>query len=707
MDDADRSFPREIPARHQWPAPPGVLLDLLSVSAVVVDSGGRIVFWSPQADDVFGYTAKEALGQYAVRLLVHKEHRYEVMRWFARLRDAGTSWAGAFPIRHKDGSTRLVEFRNMRLLDDVGDVYVLGIAADQAMVQGLETKLALSDHLVSQSPVGVALLDPDLRYVLVNPALARINGIPAADHIGRRPRDIHPDHAEIIESALRQVLGAGVPLIDRYLVGRTQADPEHDHAYSVSYYRLTAPSGRVIGVANSVVDVTERHLAAAETERARRRLTLLADASARIGTTLETERTARELAAVAVPDLADVAAVDILDSVLAFRRSSGRQDGPELFRALAVAGAYPTGVTGSADVVGELSAYGADRLITQCVRTGQPVVVPRAQREDLLRIARDADAAEVFARAGVHSYLAVPLIAHNQVLGAFDVMRARNPLPFDHDDVLLARELAARAAVAIDNARWHENVRNSAETLQRSLLPVRPPPRLAGLDVASRYEPAQASSEIGGDWYDVVPVAGDRTALVVGDVMGKGIDAAAAMGQLRATTCAYADLGMAPHEVLQHLDKITCGLEDFIATSVYAVYDPHRHRCRIANAGHLPPVIVRAGRRPELLALSPGAPLGVGGVRFRTSSFVLEPGDRLVLYTDGLVETRDDPIDERLTALLNVLDGLRQPLEETCDWLLNALRHPYDRDDVALLIAEARPLEKEPDRTAGDSPETC
>ncbi|MGC0327171.1 PAS domain S-box-containing protein [Streptomyces sp. SAI-170] len=693
MDEADTAFPVEGRDEEPKAAPPGVLLDLLGVSAVVLDRSGRIVFWSPQADDVFGYTAQEALGKYAVRLLVHKEHRYRVMRWFSEIRDAGASWAGAFPVRHKDGSTRVVEFRNMRLLDDLGDVYVLGIAADQAMVQDLETKLALSDHLVSQSPVGVALLDTDLRYLLVNPALARINGVPAAEHVGRRPRDIHPRYAEIIESTLRQVLTTGTPLIDRHVVGRTSADPDHDHAYSVSYYRLTGPNGRVIGVANSVVDVTERHLAAAEAERARRRLALLADASARIGTTLEVTRTAQELAAVAVPDLADVAAVDILDAVLSCRRAAKPGVGPELFRALAVAAAYPTEVTGAADPVGELASYGADRLVTQCVRTGQPVVVPHVGREDLLRIARDREAADVLAAAGVHSYMAVPLIAHNEVLGAFDVLRARNPVPFDDDDVVLARELAARAAVAIDNARWHESVRNSAETLQRSLLPGHHPPRLAGLDVASRYEPAQASSEIGGDWYDVLPLAGDKTALVVGDVMGNGIDAAAAMGRLRAATCAYADLGMAPHEILQHVDKITCGLEHFIATCVYAVYDPHRHRVEIANAGHLPPAVLPDGRPPSLLTLPAGAPLGVGGVRFRTTSFDLRPGDRLVLYTDGLVETRDDPIDVRLTALLNALDGRRRPLDATCDWLLNTLRHPYDHDDVALLIAEARPAE--------------
>lgn len=163
--------------------------------------------------------------------------------------------------------------------------------------------------------------------------------------------------------------------------------------------------------------------------------------------------------------------MDLLDSVLAFRRTNGPLEGTEMFRTLAVASAYPTEAASAAYEVGHTASYGANRLIAQCVHTGQPVVVSHTSTDDLLRIAHDPEAAAALVRAGVHSYLAVPLSARNQVLGALELLRARNPLPFDEDDVVLAGELAARAAVAIDNARWHESVRNSAESLQRSLLP--------------------------------------------------------------------------------------------------------------------------------------------------------------------------------------------------------------------------------------------
>ncbi|MFB7999933.1 SpoIIE family protein phosphatase [Streptomyces sp. NPDC056002] len=552
----------------------------------------------------------------------------------------------------------------------------------------------LSGSLVSQSPVGLAVMDTDLRYVTVNPALERINGLSVEDHVGRPVSEILP-HVETkaIESAQWRVLETGVPLLDQHVVGRTWADRDQDYAWSVSLYRLEDPIGQVQGVAASIADVTERHCVETEAARARRRLALIADASALVGTVLNVDQTARELAEVAVPELADIAAVDVLDTVLACYRTAGLRSGPELFRALALSAAYPTEATRVGDQEGDLATYAADRLVTQCVHTGKPVLVRHVNERDLARIARDPEAATLLARAGVHSYLAVPLSARGVVLGVLELKRARNPLPFDQDDTVLAVELANRAAVSIDNARWYQSVRNTAVTLQRSLLPEHPS-HLPGLEIASRYQPAQATTEVGGDWFDIIPLTGDKTALVVGDVMGSGIDAAATMGRLRTATCTLAELDFDPAQVLQHLDRITSGLEHYIATCLYAVYDPHHGECHIANAGHMPPVLVRPGRPPELLDLSPGAPLGVGGVTFHSRTVDLGPGDDLVLYTDGLVETRHHPIDERLDALLGLLDGSDcRPVGETCELLLHTLRDPGDHDDVALLITRILPAQ--------------
>ncbi|MBB1259531.1 SpoIIE family protein phosphatase [Streptomyces alkaliterrae] len=668
-------------------APTGGLLEVLGVAAVVLDDKGRIVFWSPQAERLLGYSADEALGAYAARLMIAEEHFDMVVKLFEQVMSSGEGWAGVFPVRHKDGSIKNLEWRNMRLLDDLGDYYALGIATDQETLRKVERDLALSVRLVDQSPIGLAVFDTNLRYVAVNDALVRIDGIDAAGHLGRRVGEILPSvDADAVEMKMRRVLASGEPLLDHEITGRTPADPDNDHAWSVSLYRLDDVGGRVIGLAVSAIDVTDRHLATLEIERARHRLALVADASVRIGTTLDLEQTARELADVAVPELADIAAVDVLDTVLRGRPSP--DNGPAVIQALAVAAAYDTVAVDAADPPGEPARYDADRLVTRCVRTAEPVRVALLDDDALSCVARDERAAALLAKAGVHSYLAVPLIARGEVLGALDLKRARNPLPFTEDDTLLACELAARAAVCIDNARLYRQQRETALALQRSMLP-RKPSHLAGLQVASRYQPAGSAFEVGGDWFDVLPLQGEKTALVVGDVMGSGINAATTMGRLRTATQTLSRIDLEPVEVLRHLDDITVGLDPYIATCVYAVYDPREGRCRVASAGHLPPVLVSAQGTPRLLELPSGAPLGVGNTVFESVTVDLAPGDRLVLYTDGLVETRDEDIDVRIQALVTLLGSADGSLEEVCDLLLRELRHPSEDDDVALLIAAA------------------
>ncbi|MER6459114.1 SpoIIE family protein phosphatase [Streptomyces sp. NPDC001228] len=672
------------------PVRPGGLLDVLGMASVVLDAKGRIVLWSPQAEELFGYSAREALGQYAARLMVDERHIDLVGKLFADVMRTGRSWAGGFPILHKDGTTHVVEFRNMRLTDDNGDVFALGLAADQSTVRRLEQDVALSERIVKQSPIGLAVLDTQLRFVSVNPALERLNGVPAEEHLGRTLREVLPHlDADALESAYLRVLRTGEPVIDRSVVGRTPAAPDEEHIWSLSVYRLEDALDNVLGVATSVVDITEPYRAGVEAENARRRLAVIADASARIGTTLDLERTAAELAGVAVPELADVAAVDLLDRVVEGRRSTLGPAEPAVLRALAVRADQEAYAVQAADTPGTVARYAPDRLVTECVRTGEAVLVRQVGDADLPRIARSPEAAALLRRAGLHSYLAVPLIARGEVLGALDLKRTRNPAPFDDDDLLLARELASRAAVQIDNARWYQNARTNALTLQRSMLPAHD--RVTnGLEVASRYQPAGATVEVGGDWFDVIPLGGDRTALVVGDVMGSGINAAATMGRLRTATNTLASLGLDPAVLLDHLEKTTSGLDQSIATCVYAVHDPLLRQFRIANAGHLPPVRVRPGRPPELLDLPTGVPLGVGGIPFSTTTVDFEPGDELVLYTDGLVETRSHSLDERLDALLALLDGPARPLEEVCDLLLRELHHPDNHDDVAVLIARGR-----------------
>jgi PAS domain S-box-containing protein len=673
----------------------GGLLEALGMAAVVLDADGLVALWSPRAEELFGYTADEALGRRAATFMISEEQAGPARELFDRVMRGPGSWAGIFPVRHKDGGTRLVEARAIRLHDRHGRRYALGLAAEEATVRQAETDIALSVGLVSQSPIGLAVVDTDLRFVSVNPALVRINGIPESDHIGHTCAEMLPDlDNDTIAMAMREVLETGKPLVDQHVLGRTPAAPDTERAWSVSFYRLEGPGGRVLGLATSILDITDRFRATTEAAQARQRLSLIADASQRIGTTLDLERTARELAELCVPALADVAAVDVLDSVSRGGRAAphdqqGRRE-PAEFRALAVASAHPTPATRAADPPGALAKYAPDRLVTRCATTGKAVLIPHVTPGDLARIARDGASAELLAEAGVHSYLAVPLIARGEVVGVLDLKRVRNPLAFTMDDQALAGELAVRAAVSMDNARWYQAQRHAALTLQHHLLPHQPPER-PGLEIAYRYRPADGPSQVGGDWFDVISLSGDRTALVVGDVMGSGINAAATMGQVRTATRTLAELDLDPAEVLNYLDRITAGLERPIATCLYAVHDPRTMRCRVATAGHLPPALVRPGRPPTLLDLPSGAPLGVGGVPFEGSDVQLAPGDRLVMYTDGLVENRDRSLDAGLRELLSLLTD-DCALQDTCDLLLDTLRRGRDPDDVVLLVARMAAL---------------
>ncbi|MFF7375487.1 SpoIIE family protein phosphatase [Streptomyces massasporeus] len=667
-------------------AAPGGLLDLLKVAAVVLDAGGHIALWSPEIEQLLGWTAAEALRQRADTLLVSPENRARGRELFAQV-STGARWAGVFPLRHRDGTERAVEFRTMRLLDPEGQPHLLGLATDATTVRRVERDLALSHSLVNQTPIGIAVFDNDLRWVGVNPALERINGMPEEAVLGRRVGEVLPDlDVQAIESRMRHVLETGAPLLDQQTVGRTAAD-EQDRAYSESYHRIEDIDGRVLGLAMAVLDVTERQQAAAEVAQARQHLSVIADAGMKIGTTLDLQQTARELADVVVPHLADLAAVDVLESVVARGTITPVSGGsPAEFRALAVAAGYPTDAIHAADPVGELATYGSSRIITQCVRSARPVLVEHVDGKMLRRLARDSRAALALHEAGAHSYLALPLVARGKVLGTLSLYRTVNERPFDDRDQVLASELAARAAICIDNARLYGRERGTALTLQRSLLPSTPAER-EGLDIAARYRPAL--SEVGGDWYDVLPLGPGRTGLVVGDVMGKGVQAAAIMGQLSTATRALARLDLPPAELLRHLDDIAGSLGDAIATCVYAVCDLRRGTCELSSAGHLPPVLAGADGGAELVEVPGGVPLGVGGVEFGTVEVELAPGSLLALYTDGLVENRGEPIDTGLDTLTRLLGNAGPSLQRASDSLLSALS-PEPDDDVALLLVRTR-----------------
>ncbi|NSC23682.1 SpoIIE family protein phosphatase [Streptomyces albus subsp. chlorinus] len=316
--------------------------------------------------------------------------------------------------------------------------------------------------------------------------------------------------------------------------------------------------------------------------------------------------------------------------------------------------------------------------------------------------------------AVVQSTLAVPMVARDRVLGLAQFSRAKGSEPFGERDGALAAELAARAAVCIDNARLYRREHERALILQRSLLPPGDP-EAAGLEIACRYLPGNPATEVGGDWFDVIELPGHRTAIVVGDVMGRGLRAAVAMGELRTAVRTLALTDMEPAEVLGALDEIARGLGDtrrqhpqrtqrgsdtdlsevYLATCIYAVYDPVSRRCTFANAGHLPPIMVEPDEPALLLEVPKGVPLGVGGEPFEEIEIELPQGAMLALYTDGLVESRDHPLDEGLDRFRSALTDAAEPLEDTADRVLRTLNVHHGEDDIALLVARVQGLAPE------------
>jgi PAS domain S-box-containing protein len=705
-----------------------------------LDAEGRIEQWSERAAEFFGVPVERAVGRDPIAAFLPPETRDRAYVRIAEIMD-GREWIGVLPYRDAHGAEGLAELYVMPAESAGGGRGAVCIAVDVDVLRRIETDLASSQAVFGQSPMGFILFDTDLRLLRVNERFATVFGRDSGDHRGRTAYDfLSRVEADRLTAALRQVLGTGEPVLDMPLVGTVPRDSNARRRWSISLYRLHSGSGRPIGVAGLAQDVTGRQRAEREAASNRRNLALLNEAGTRIGTTLDLETTARELLDVAVPVFCDLASVDLYQSLLSGEEGpAGSADGSsgEVRRvafASAVSDAPVLPAPGPAD-----AADGSPDAATAGGRALDPrgaVSVGAVHRYPFgsagagaLRTAQTQSVGAVGAGPGsggasggsggsggfggglVQSTLAVPMVARDTVLGLVQFSRAKGSEPFSERDRMLAEELASRAAVCIDNARLYRREHERALILQRSLLPPGNP-EAAGLDIATRYQPGNMETEVGGDWFDVIELPGHRTALVVGDVMGRGLRAAVAMGELRTAVRTLALLDLEPADVLSALDEVALGLgspaevrgrrpkdrdisdltEVYLATCVYAVYDAVTRRVTIANAGHLPPAVLEPGEGAVLLEVPTGMPLGVGGEPFEEIEVELADGALLALYTDGLVESRDHPLDEGLRALRAALDAAAQPLEEACEDVLTGMDTAHGEDDIALLMARVRGL---------------
>ncbi|MFF2507459.1 SpoIIE family protein phosphatase [Streptomyces sp. NPDC058067] len=531
---------------------------------------------------------------------------------------------------------------------------------------------------------GVLIVDAEGRIPLANDEARRLLDLP--------PDAERPHLTELgLEPGMTALLTSPEPVTDAVRLAG-------DRLLAVNK-RPTAPYGGQPGWVVTLRDTTELAAVTGRAEVARERLKLLYDAGVRIGTTLDVVRTAEELAEVAVPRFADIAVVDLLDVAI-----RGQEPAPGSWRQM-----RRTAISGDQGLplhpVGDLITFVPATPQARALESGRAVLEADLREVQGWR-EQDADRARKVLDGGLHSLVTLPLQARGVVLGMVTFWRTGDTPAFGEEDLSFAEELAARAAVAVDNARRFTREHAMAVTLQRSLLP-RGLPEQNALDVAWRYLPAEAGG--GGDWFDVIALPGARVALAVGDVVGHGLHAAATMGRLRTAMQNFSALDLPPDELLGHLDELVAridseesagdGPEDREhqavtgATCLYAIYDPVTGLCTVARAGHPGLAVAYPDGTVTYPDVPASPPLGLGGDPIETAELRLPPGTRLVLYTDGLVEDRDRDIDVGRDALRrSLLDGTDRTPEETCQAVIDATLPAHPSDDVALLVARTRLL---------------
>ncbi|MFJ2582244.1 SpoIIE family protein phosphatase [Kitasatospora aureofaciens] len=554
-----------------------------------------------------------------------------------------------------------------------------------------EAEQAMLDALFTLSPVGLHMLDTELRVVRINTATSAMRGVRAEDLLGRRFPEaydlVDPGEAEAL---VRGVLESGVPVRERVIRAHPQADPDDERLHAISAFRLADRQGRVLGIAISVVDVTDL-------ERARAGMAVLDAVHRNVGRTLDLVVTCREFVDALVPAFADIAVVEVVDAVVrgedppfapipqdvplrrvAFRSSAGEHQ-PQ---------AHP---------VGDVRVVPAPTPFTLALADLRPRAV--VLRADLPWLVADPARAEEIRASGAHTLLTAPLALRGTVLGLVSLYRTGRAAAFREDEIALARHLTDHATLCIDNARRYTREHAVAATLERHLLPRHPVSHIALETAVTPVTPTGS-----GGWYDTIALSSARTALVIGDVVGTGINPTAAMGQLRTVIRSLAAFDLEPDELLARLNNTARVLaaeraslpmtdplhrEALAASCVYAVYDPLTRSCTAARAGGYPgPVVARPGGTVDVPDIPAGPPLGgADDTPYAAARFELPEGS--VLAFAGIPDAGESPAGVP-EAVQQARPDADRPLRELCDDILYRLYAGDQARATMLLLARTR-----------------
>jgi PAS domain S-box-containing protein len=545
--------------------------------------------------------------------------------------------------------------------------------------------VAILRAMFSQSPVGLHVLDAQLRVVRMNTAAPGMRDTPAQDLIGKRFTEAYDFEDPQGELAVAQrVLESGEPVLNRLVRGAVASGVHKRRIYSVSLFRLENDHGNVLGLVAPTVDVTER-------ENAHKRLNLLDAVRARAGRRLDVVAVCRELVDAVVPAFTDIAVVEVIEDVV-------RGEEPPLVPVHPDVPLRRTAFRGrkSAYPIGDVRPFPSGTPFSRVLCDLRPRLI--RIDEDSAWLAADAARADSIRRSEVHSLIAAPLALHDRALGVVSFYRHREEDPFEQEDLQLAFDVCAHAALCIDNARRYTRERTIAATVQRRLLPQQPVAQ-SSVEVCQLQLPGP---EGGGAWFDAIALPGARTALVVGEVTGRGITAATTMGQLRTALHSLAPLDLGPDELLARLSDTATRLaaeraalppgdplhgEPLTAGCAIAIYDPVSLTCAIARAGLPEPVALVPDGTSCTLAVPPGPLLaGTGNAPFPATTVRLPEGSTLVMASAAMA---DEVLAGPLRPLLD--SGSTRNLPELCDAIESALTHG-NPTDATLLLARTKAL---------------
>ncbi|MGW9029053.1 SpoIIE family protein phosphatase [Streptomyces sp. NPDC055722] len=547
---------------------------------------------------------------------------------------------------------------------------------------------AVLEALFHQSPTGLLILDTELRILRINLTRPVLHEAPPQQIVGRHITDVYDLSAPgDVEAMLHGVLESGTPARGRLVGVRAKGAPGPEYLFSASVSRLESPQGRICGVLAEMLDVTER-------ERVRARLRVLGSVHKHVGQTLDVVTTCQELVQAVVPGLADIAVVEVVDAVV-----RGETPPPSPLEREVPLRRAAVGHSGGkeqipAHPVGDVRALPFPTPYAQTLADLKPRLV--ALGPDTPWLAADPQRGQAIRASGAHSLITAPLTLRGTVLGLLSLYRTDHADVYDEDDVTLATAVAAHTALCIDNARRYTREHTIALTIQRHALLPRAKTQTA-VETARIHVPSEVG---GGGGFDTFALPGARTALVVGEAAGQGIQAATALGQIRTAVHSLAALDLEPDELLARLNDTAISLAQecvalppgdpltVIGRCVYAVYDPLAQTCTIALAGHPPPVIAHPDGRTEILDLPSGPPLGTAeGPPFAATTISVADGSILAFYTPSLLHTSPSP-----DTLQRALAHPDRPLQDLCDDVLYRLRNDTCHEDVFLLLARTHPF---------------